>query len=73
MYDDYSEMTFAEQRRKAIHDEVRQQHLANQIHRTKSANINQINWLNILRRLYHLRIHVSFDLEEPDPKPKVIG
>lgn len=73
MYDDFSEMTFAEQKRKAIHNEIRQEHLANQIHRAKSANKNQINWLNILRRLYRLRIHISFDLDESGPKPKVTG
>ena len=73
MYDFYSEMAFAEQKRKAIHDEVRHQHLANRIHRSKIVHKNQINWLNILSRLFHLRIHISFDLEEPSPEPKGTG
>ena len=75
MYDDFSEMLFAEQRRKAIHDEVRHQHLANQIHRANILNNTPSNWgwLNKLRHLYRLRIHISFDLEEPSPNPNTTG
>ena len=75
MYDDYSEMIFAEQRRKAIHAQVRHQHLANQIHRADRFNSSPSNWgwLNKLRQLYRLRIHITFDLEEPSPKPNTTG
>ncbi len=75
MLDYDTELALSEHNRKAIHDEVRHQHLANQIHRAKKANEGKtaVNWLHVLSRLHRIRIQISFDLEEPNPEPKGVG
>ena len=72
MYDFHSEMVHLEHKRKAIHDEVRQIHLANQIHRAKKAQQIKTagSWLHVLSRLHRIRIQISFDLEEVYPEPE---
>ena len=74
MLDYHSQLAHLEQNRKAIYDEVRHQHLANQIHRAKKAEgKTAVSWLHVLSRLHRIRIQISFDLEEPRPEPKGVS
>ena len=75
MFNYYTELAHSEDKRQAIHSEVRHQHLANRIHRTKKAGEHKtaVTWLHVLSRLHRIRIQISFDLEEPIPEPTGAG
>ena len=75
MFNYHTELAHSEHKRQAIYNEVRHQHLANRIHRTRKSGEGKtaVTWLHVLSRLHRIRIQISFDLEEPIPEPTGAG